>query len=63
MARQPYIDTSECVSCGNCESVCPAVFRLNETYHYAEVINPEGASPEDIQEAINYCPALCIHWQ
>lgn len=62
MAKKPYIDFSECIACGNCESTCPDVFRLNEDLGYAEVIDPVGASEEEIQDAINYCPASCIHW-
>ncbi|MCL6479939.1 MAG: ferredoxin [Peptococcaceae bacterium] len=63
MARKPYIDISECIACGNCEGVCPAVFKLEENYGYAEVIDPGAASEAEIQEAVNYCPASCIHWE
>jgi len=62
MARNPYIEISECVSCGNCESACPAVFKLNEAFSCAEVIEPGDAPEEEIQEAMNYCPASCIYW-
>lgn len=63
MARKPVIDISECVACGNCESVCPKVFKFDENFGYAEVIDPEGASEAEIQEAMNYCPTSCIHWE
>ena len=42
----PVIDTEACIACGNCEEVCPGVFRLNESLGHSEVINPKGA-PED----------------
>ena len=60
--RIPKIDEDECIACGNCEAVCPEVFRLNENLGHSEVINPQGASEEKIQEAMDQCPAQCIHW-
>jgi ferredoxin len=27
------------------------------------VINPYGASEDEIQDAIDQCPVQCIHWQ
>ena len=32
--RIPVTVTEECIACGNCEQVCPEVFRLNESSHY-----------------------------
>jgi ferredoxin len=61
--RIPVINTEECIACGNCEQVCPEVFRLNEALGHSEVINPSGAPEEKIQEAIDQCPAQAIHWQ
>ena len=58
----PKIEEDECIACGNCEAVCPEVFRLNENLGHSEVINPQGASEEKIQEAMDQCPAQCIHW-
>ncbi len=64
MAKKiPVIDTDECIACGNCEQVCPEVFRLNEALGHSEVINPQGASEDQIQEAMDQCPVQCIHWQ
>ena len=60
--RIPVIDYEECIACGNCEAVCPGVFRLNEGLGHSEVVNPHGAPEEDIQQAIDQCPAQCIHW-
>jgi len=36
---------------------------LNEETDKAEVIKPEGAPEELIQEAIDSCPVECIHWE
>ena len=62
MAKMPYVDQEECTGCGLCEETCPGVFQLNED-GVAEVYNPEGASEEEIQEAIDSCPVECIHWK
>ena len=59
----PVIDTEACIACGNCEAVCPGVFRLNESLGHSEVINPTGAPEDLIQPAIDQCPAQCISWQ
>ena len=59
----PVIDTEACIACGNCEAVCPEVFRLNESLGHSEVIDPGGAPEERIQDAMGQCPAQCISWQ
>ncbi|RLB06788.1 MAG: ferredoxin [Deltaproteobacteria bacterium] len=63
MGRRVYIEKEECIGCGTCEEICPEVFRLNEEEGYAEVIEPEGGPEELIEEAIDACPAECIHWE
>jgi ferredoxin len=60
--RVPKIEIEDCIACGNCQVVCPEVFRLNENLGHSEVINPQGAPEEKIQEAMDQCPAQCIHW-
>ena len=62
MAKIPYVDQDECTGCGLCEDVCPEVFRLNED-DISEVHDPDGASEELIEEAMDSCPVECIHWQ
>ena len=60
--KMPVIEEEKCIACGNCEAVCPGVFRLNEALGHSEVINPHGAPEEDIQQAIDQCPVQCIRW-
>ncbi len=62
MARKIVIDQDECISCGACADSCPDVFVMNDD-NIAEVSDEEGASEEEIQEAIDGCPVECIHWE
>jgi ferredoxin len=63
MAKKPWVDQDQCISCGLCVGNLPDVFRFAENGK-AECFDPEGASEEDIQsEAIDVCPVSCIHWQ
>jgi len=61
MEKKPVVEQDECVGCGNCEEVCPEVFRLNED-GVAEVHDPEGAAEDKIRDAIESCPVQCISW-
>jgi ferredoxin len=60
--RVPVIVAEECIACGNCAAVCPEVFSLNESLGHSEMINPQGAPEEQIQEAMDQCPVQCIQW-
>jgi ferredoxin len=62
MARKFYIDEDECISCGACVDSCPDVFQMNDD-NIAEIYNAEGASEEEIQDALDSCPVTCIHWE
>ncbi|HEY6008930.1 MAG TPA: ferredoxin [Geobacteraceae bacterium] len=62
MARKPYVDQDVCIGCQLCANTVPEVFRMNAE-NLAEVYDPEGASEESIQEAIDGCPVSCIHWE
>jgi len=62
MAKVPYVDKDECTGCGDCVENCPEVFQFDED-DLAEVKNPNGASEEEIQDAIDNCPAEAIHWK
>lgn len=62
MAKTPYVDKDECTSCNLCVDTVPGVFRMDDD-NKAEVFDPNGASESEIQEAIDICPAACIHWK
>jgi ferredoxin len=62
MPKIPYVDKNECISCGLCVEMVPEVFKLDDE-DLAEVFDPEGASEDKIQEAVDACPVSCIHWK
>ena len=62
MVRTMIIDQDECISCGACVDTCPEVFRMNDD-NLAEVYKADGASEEEIQDAIESCPVSCIQWE
>jgi len=55
-----HIDDSKCIGCGVCCSMLETVFDLDEDQGIARVINAEGASLNEIQEAIEACPVEAI---
>jgi ferredoxin len=59
----PYIIRADCIHCGTCEEKCPQVFQVNKAMGFALIVNPSGASPLIIQEAMDNCPVQCIHWE
>ena len=63
MAKVPWVDKDQCISCGLCISYVPGVFRLDDEGR-AECFNPDGASEEEIRKyALRMCPVQCIHWR
>ena len=63
MARRVYIDEEECIGCGNCEMICPEVFKLDHAAEKSKVIKPEGGPEDLIEEAMGECPMSCIFWE
>ena len=61
MARKlrVWVDHQTCVGNAMCESIAPAVFRLNDN-RQSEVVNPEGDTEEKILEAAENCPVSAI---
>jgi ferredoxin len=62
MAKRVYIDEEECIGCESCVSICEEVFGFNEDTGKAFVKLEEGGPEDQIQEAMDSCPAECIHW-
>jgi ferredoxin len=61
MARVPFVDVDLCTGCELCVETCPDVFEMEDDV--AIVSNPESASEEEIQEAIDNCPVEAIIWK
>ncbi len=61
MSRKVVVDLGNCIGCGNCEMVCPEVFRLHPELDKSQVIKPEGG-PECVADAIAQCPVEAISW-
>lgn len=55
----PVVDKDLCIGCGNCESMCPEMFRLGPDMK-SEVIKETGAC--DVQSVIDACPVGAISW-
>ncbi len=53
------IDRNLCIGCGNCESIAPEVFKLDDE-GIATVIDPDGDTEEVIREAAESCPEEAI---
>ncbi len=56
-----WLDESEdeCISCGNCEAICPEVFSIPDKM----VVNPDAdiaANEAGILESIDSCPTAVI---
>jgi ferredoxin len=62
VARIPYVEKEECISCGVCVETVPDVFRFDDDMK-AEVFDPAGDTEATIQEAMDLCPVACIHWK
>ena len=62
MAREVYVDESECTGCELCVDTLPEVFEMNSD-GVSHVHDSRGASESKIQEDIDSCPAECIHWK
>lgn len=57
------IDEDDCIGCGSCEEICPAIFKLDEDLEKAAVIDPDSDDTECIEEAMGACPSSCIFWE
>ncbi|MBN2038635.1 MAG: ferredoxin [Spirochaetes bacterium] len=62
MARELFVDETECTGCEYCVDALPDVFDMTDE-GVSHVHDPEGADEEKIQEVIDDCPAECIHWR
>lgn len=56
---KPTVNQDTCIGCGSCESICPAVFKLEGGK--AQVMEADyEANKECIDDALNSCPVGAI---
>lgn len=52
----------DCIACGNCESVCPEVFRVTDRSHVIKGVK-YSSFVEEIKEAADACPVSVIKYE
>ena len=57
----PIVELYDCILCGICVEICPAVFKLSDM-GYIEVADLSTYPESDVDEAIKNCPTDCIRW-
>jgi ferredoxin len=57
---EPWIDSDDCISCGACLAINPALFVYNDEEH-AEIADPTAGTFADLVQAAEECPSRCIH--
>ncbi|MGK7888164.1 MAG: ferredoxin [Leptolyngbyaceae cyanobacterium] len=57
-----YVDEVSCIGCTHCSHVARNTFYMEPSHGRARVFEQDGDSEMVIQEAIDTCPADCIHW-
>lgn len=50
-----------CISCGNCEAICPEVFQVNDVSEVQDV--DFNAYEDQIKEAADSCPVDVIRYE
>ena len=73
MVVKVSIDRDDCISCGNCLTICPEFFEQNTNDDFSQIIEryriggniAEGEAPHELEglvrEAADSCPVLIIH--
>ena len=54
------VDENLCIGAGNCENVCPAVFKVVDGISRVQVDLVPEAEEKNVQRAVDGCPAGAI---
>ena len=57
-----FVDEITCTGCTWCAAVARSTFRMDDSYGKARAYQQGEDVYEAIEEAIDVCPAACIHW-
>ena len=63
MARTVNKRMDDCIACGLCVQICPAVFADGDDKPIIAKPQVEPAEEACAQEAIDSCPVSCIFWE
>jgi len=57
--EKPIVNQETCIGCGSCESICPAIFKLNDGK--AQVLDGDyEANKQCIEDSKTSCPVGAI---
>jgi len=59
---KPIVNQETCIGCGTCESICPAVFKIDGGGKAQVQEADYEANKEQIQQAIDACAVQSISW-
>jgi ferredoxin len=62
MTNGVIISNRECIGCGTCVDICPAVFGFDESETVVHVNEQAEDCESCIEEAMEACPERCISW-
>jgi ferredoxin len=54
------VNKADCIACGNCSSVCPEVFEMQDDGKAGVKKGQENSDKPCVDKAIAECPARCI---
>jgi ferredoxin len=54
------VNKADCISCGNCTSVCPKVFEMQNDGKAGVKKGQEKSKEPCVDKAISECPVQCI---
>jgi ferredoxin len=57
---KPVINQELCIGCGQCEAICPEVFKLNDGKSVVLELQDYSSFKEKIDQAVDSCPVQAI---
>lgn len=57
---KPIVNQELCIGCGQCEAICPEVFRLDDGKSHVLKLDDYTPFKEKIDQAVDACPVQAI---